>query len=77
MGGATLVGEKAGNVVVEFSPWVIGPFLVVFGLVIGIFLNVVIARLPSGESVVRSRSRCPGCGHLVRWCDNLAVLSFL
>lgn len=62
---------------VELSPWVIGPFLIVFGLMIGSFLNVVIARLPAGESVVRPRSRCPGCGHLIRWYDNVPVLSYL
>jgi len=64
-------------VVVEISPWVIGPFLAVFGLMLGSFLNVVIARLPAGESVVRPRSRCPGCGHLIRWYDNIPVLSYL
>ena len=32
------------------------------GLVVGSFLNVVIDRVPLGESVVKPRSRCPGCG---------------
>ncbi|MFZ5468512.1 MAG: prepilin peptidase, partial [Myxococcota bacterium] len=38
-------------------------WLVVLGLAVGSFLNVVIARLPRDESVVRPRSRCPKCGH--------------
>ena len=34
----------------------------VVGLLIGSFLNVVIYRVPKGESGVSPRSRCPGCG---------------
>jgi leader peptidase (prepilin peptidase)/N-methyltransferase len=49
----------------------------VFGLVIGSFLNVVIARVPEGRSVWRPRSACPGCGTLIRWHDNIPVLSFV
>ena len=47
-----------------------------FGLVIGSFLNVVIARLPEGKSVLRPRSACPGCGAPIAWYDNVPVLSF-
>ena len=47
-----------------------------FGLVIGSFLNVVIARLPEGKSVLRPRSACPGCGAAIAWYDNIPVLSF-
>lgn len=47
------------------------------GLLIGSFLNVVIVRLPAGESVVGGRSRCPSCGAPVRARDNVPVLSWL
>jgi leader peptidase (prepilin peptidase)/N-methyltransferase len=47
------------------------------GLFVGSFLNVVIHRVPIDESVVRPRSRCPGCGHEIAWYDNLPVLSWL
>jgi len=47
-----------------------------FGLVIGSFLNVVIARLPEGRSVLRPRSACPGCGTPIAWHDNIPILSF-
>lgn len=47
------------------------------GVSIGSFLNVVIARLPEGESVVRPRSRCPACGESIAWYDNVPVLSWL
>jgi leader peptidase (prepilin peptidase)/N-methyltransferase len=47
------------------------------GLVLGSFLNVVAHRLPRGESLVRPRSRCPGCGTAIRPYDNVPVLSWL
>jgi leader peptidase (prepilin peptidase) / N-methyltransferase len=47
-----------------------------FGLVIGSFLNVVIARLPEGRSVWRPRSACPGCGTPIAWYDNIPIVSF-
>jgi len=49
----------------------------VFGAVFGSFLNVVIWRMPRGESVVHPRSRCPGCGTTLRAIDNVPVLSWL
>jgi leader peptidase (prepilin peptidase) / N-methyltransferase len=49
----------------------------VFGLAFGSFLNVCISRIPEGDSIVRPRSRCPRCGHAIRWYDNIPVLSFL
>ena len=47
------------------------------GLLAGSFFNVVIARLPAGESLARPGSRCPHCGHPVRPYDNVPVLSWL
>ncbi len=51
-------------------------FPILFGLAIGSFLNVVIARLPEGRSVWRPRSACPGCGTPIAWYDNIPILSF-
>ena len=48
-----------------------------FGLLFGSFLNVCIARWPAGQSVVRPRSRCPGCGGAIAARDNIPVLSWL
>ena len=56
------------------------PLLVVvgvFGLVIGSFLNVVIHRVPRGESLVQPGSHCPGCGNPVRPRHNVPVLGWL
>ncbi len=47
------------------------------GAVVGSFLNVVIARVPRGESVVSPRSRCPRCGAAIAWYDNVPVLSWI
>ncbi len=47
------------------------------GAVVGSFLNVVIARLPAGESVVRPRSRCPKCLEPIAWYDNIPIVSWL
>ena len=51
--------------------------LVLFGLVFGSFLNVVIHRLPAGESLLFPGSRCPRCAAPIRLRDNLPVLSFV
>ncbi len=50
--------------------------VVVFGLVLGSFLNVVIARLPERRSLWAPRSACPGCGAQIAWYDNVPLLSF-
>ena len=47
------------------------------GLAIGSFLNVVIHRVPRGESLVSPGSRCPACGHALRAADNVPVVSYL
>ena len=47
------------------------------GLSIGSFLNVVIARVPHDESIVRPRSKCPKCGKPLAWYDNIPVVSWL
>ena len=55
----------------------LGTMAFVFGACIGSFLNVCIARWPSEQSVVRPRSRCPGCGSEIAWYDNVPILSWL
>ena len=49
----------------------------VFGAVIGSFLNVVIHRLPLEQSVVFPNSRCPSCGAVIAFYDNIPVLSWI
>jgi leader peptidase (prepilin peptidase)/N-methyltransferase len=52
-------------------------FAAVLGLALGSFLNVVIARVPAGESLVRPPSRCPNCAHAIRARHNVPVLGWL
>lgn len=48
-----------------------------FGAVVGSFLNVVVHRLPRGESISFPPSHCPHCDASIRPWDNIPVLSFL
>ncbi len=48
-----------------------------FGLLIGSFLNVCIHRWPRGRSVVRPRSHCVRCRKTIAWYDNIPVLSYV
>lgn len=47
------------------------------GLIVGSYLNVVIHRLPAGESTVLPASHCPNCGATLRAVDNLPLLSWV
>ena len=47
------------------------------GLVLGSFYNVLIYRLPRNISVLFPSSRCPSCGHRIRWYENIPVLSYI
>jgi leader peptidase (prepilin peptidase)/N-methyltransferase len=48
----------------------------IFGAIIGSFLNVVIHRVPLDESIVFPNSRCPSCGAVIAYYDNIPVLSY-
>jgi len=61
--------------IIDFLPLVGLAFL--FGTVIGSFLNVVIHRVPRGESVVTPGSHCPRCGAGIRPIDNIPLLGYL
>jgi len=60
-----------------FSPGVLAGVAFVFGLIVGSFLNVVIHRLPRGESLVSPRSRCPHCRHAISALENIPVISYV
>ena len=50
--------------------------VIAFGLIVGSFLNVVIHRLPLGESIVFPPSRCPACRAAIPPYDNIPLLSY-
>src|ERR1041385_2602545 len=52
-------------------------FAFLFGSVIGSFLNVVIWRVPRGESVISPGSHCPHCDRELPPLENIPLLSFL
>ena len=47
------------------------------GAAFGSFVNVLAYRLPRRESIVKPRSRCPGCGTTIRSYDNVPIVSWL
>ena len=51
-------------------------FFFLFGIIIGSFLNVVICRLQTDETLL-GRSHCTKCQRQIAWYDNVPVLSFL
>lgn len=52
-------------------------FIFCIGAVIGSFLNVVILRAFSGESIVLPPSKCPKCNNKLKWWHNIPILSYL
>ncbi len=63
--------------IVPLTDVVVALLLMLLGGNLGSFLNVVVHRLPRGESVVTGGSRCPACGSAIRWHDNVPVLGWL
>jgi len=49
----------------------------IIGLCIGSFLNVVILRGLSGESIVMPPSKCPACDHKLYWWHNIPIISYI
>jgi leader peptidase (prepilin peptidase)/N-methyltransferase len=52
-------------------------FAALVGLAFGSFLNVCLSRWPSGESVVKPRSHCGGCGRTLEWWENVPLVSWI
>jgi len=50
--------------------------VLLFGLIVGSFLNVCIARIPLELSIVSPASQCPRCKTPIRWFDNIPLVSY-
>ena len=57
-------------------PWFLPLVAFVVGACVGSFLNVIIVRLPAGESILRPGSHC-ACGAPIAWRDNIPILSWI
>jgi len=56
---------------------ILAAFSFAMGAIVASFLNVVIWRVPRGESIVSPPSHCPKCGAAIRWWQNVPILSWL
>ncbi len=52
-------------------------FIFLFGITIGSFLNVCIYRIPLKEDIVKERSHCMSCGHVLAWYELIPLISYL
>src|SRR5438309_5983271 len=52
-------------------------FVFILGAVVGSFLNVVVWRLPRGESLITPPSHCPKCNTPLAWYDNIPVFGWI
>ncbi len=50
---------------------------ILFGAIVGSFLNVCISRLPKEESIVTPGSHCPYCHHPIKFYDNVPLISYV
>lgn len=50
---------------------------IVFGAIVGSFLNVCISRLPKEESIVTPGSHCPHCHHPIKFYENVPLISYI
>src|ERR1700759_38545 len=49
----------------------------IFGCIVGSFLNVVIHRMPLGQSIVSPPSHCPHCKYSIPWYLNIPLVTWL
>jgi len=62
----------------EHAPWwAAALWFAAVGACVGSFLNVVVLRARRGEDFVAEPSRCPVCGHRIRWRHNLPIVGYL
>ena len=60
----------------EHNP-IVAFFFFLLGTIVGSFTNVLIWRIPRGESIVFPGSHCPKCGAKIKFYDNIPILSYI
>lgn len=68
--------DKSADILKDLVP-ILAFFSFWLGACIASFLNVVIWRVPRGESIVSPPSHCPKCGAAIKWWQNIPILSWL
>lgn len=66
----------AGAMSVSIPTWLLYLFVGVLGLTFGSFATVLIARVPTSESLT-TRSRCVHCAKQLTWCENIPLFSYI
>lgn len=56
---------------------IFGIAFLLYGIVIGSFLNVLILRIPIKESFTTKRSHCMSCGHVLSWFELVPLFSYI
>ncbi|HEV8293030.1 MAG TPA: prepilin peptidase, partial [Tepidisphaeraceae bacterium] len=67
----------ADNPLTTYHHIVFITFLFLLGASIGSFINVVVWRLPRGESLSHPPSHCPKCNHKLGWKDNIPIFGWI
>lgn len=49
----------------------------IIGAIFGSFYTVIGTRLPKEESIVKPGSHCENCGHMLKWYENIPLISFI
>lgn len=49
----------------------------IIGAIFGSFYGVVGTRLPEERSIVKPGSHCEKCGHVLKWYENIPILSYI
>ncbi len=52
-------------------------FIFIIGAIFGSFYGVVGTRLPEERSIVKPGSHCEKCGHVLKWYENIPILSYI
>lgn len=56
---------------------IVGVYIFVVGTIFASFFGVIVDRVPQNKSIVTPSSSCDNCGHVLRWYENIPVLSYL
>src|SRR5215467_429679 len=73
--GTNAIFDSRNWAAVPFHFWTLTFFA--FGTIVGSFLNVVIHRLPLGQSIVSPPSHCPHCNYSIPWYLNIPLITWV